>query len=520
MYTIDRRAFMKGMGAALAVGPAYLSYSPNAFGDDAITTINPSFCVTPDEAIAWHTVKDKLGPALAGNASWRNYVEFVEDKLREYGVVDVTRNAWAYDRWHTSEWPDDSKWSLLSNGEKVRVANYAANSGKTTEAGLTADLVFYDPASPPVDVAGKIVVFEVKAAPERVSALADLDHEFKMPDDSYPEQGNPIPDNIVSTSAAIFAQLTQIMGFIPILEKGNAAGAVYVLDASYDQAAGMYTFPVPDLHAIPSLYLDREAGAAVIADAKAGATATLTLIAEVTPTETWQLISFLPGKNYGKPEDELIQLTTHSDGPSISQDNGPLGLLGIVKYFSNIPQTQRPRTLLVFIDCRHYMPGQERKWHEQDWFVKNPAARDNVIAVVGMEHLGQVEFVDDADGFHPSGRVDQGQVWATHNQTMINAAIEAVKDNNVVSQAVRCVDRPGVNGKSQGIWFGLAAFARREGFPAFATMGTMGAYWATPSRINRLDAPLFCAQIAAFAQLTGELMLADPAKIQSGKTAE
>ena len=50
-------------------------------------------------------------------------------------------------------------------------------------------------------------------------------------------------------------------------------------------------------------------------------------------------------------------LVNHTDGPSITQDNGALGLLAIVKYFSHIPQAQRPRTLKILLDGRHYMPA-------------------------------------------------------------------------------------------------------------------------------------------------------------------
>jgi hypothetical protein len=84
------------------------------------------YLIAPAEARRWHAVKDKLGPALSGNPSWRNYMEFVEGKLKELGAVDISRNAWKYDRWHTSDWPDDSKWSLVSGGKPITVASYGA----------------------------------------------------------------------------------------------------------------------------------------------------------------------------------------------------------------------------------------------------------------------------------------------------------------------------------------------------------------------------------------------------------
>src|SRR5262249_40251694 len=153
--------------------------------------------------------------------------------------------------------------------------------------------------------------------------------------------------------SVIWSQLPQVGAFIRTLVQGKAAGAVLVFNATADQLSGVYTFPCPQLYNAPSLYLDREAGKQVIADAKAGAKATIRLRAEVTPTETWQLISYLPGKNFGTPSDELIMYSTHTDGPSISQEDGALGFLAIARYFSHIPKNERPRTLMFFMDNRH-----------------------------------------------------------------------------------------------------------------------------------------------------------------------
>ena len=136
-------------------------------------------------------------------------------------------------------------------------------------------------------------------------------------------------------------------------------GAIIVYDMAYERTKGLYTFGVPTLYNSPTLILSREDGAKVIDDAKQGKSATLRLEAAVETSEAFQYIAYLPGANYGTPEDEQIILVNHTDGPSITQDNGALGLLGIVKYFSNIPQSERPRTLTVFLDCRHYMPGME-----------------------------------------------------------------------------------------------------------------------------------------------------------------
>src|SRR5262245_9225152 len=279
-----------------------------------LNQINHAFVITPEEAREWHALKDKLGPALSGNPSWRNYMEFVEKKLKEYGAVDITRNAWTYDRWSASEWPDDSGWSLVSGGRKIKVASYGCYSGSTPEEGVTAELIHYDAANPPKDIAGKIVIFQPRFSREMQENIYGNDFEHSATEDSWPTPGKPIPPdlNLKVAGSRIWAQLPQTGGFIRTAAQGKAAGIVFVFDAGYDLMSGVYTFGVPQLYNAPTLYLDREAGAQVIADAKKGAKATIRLRAEITPTETWQLISYLPGKNYGGPNDEMIMFSTQA----------------------------------------------------------------------------------------------------------------------------------------------------------------------------------------------------------------
>ncbi len=471
--------------------------------------------VSAEEALAWHRVKDSHGgPTLTGSESWKNFVGFLEGQLASYGCVDFIRNRWNFDRWVTSEWPDSSHWTLTLNGQSVPVASYGANSGSTANEGVTAELVIYEPGKPLSAYTDKIVVFQPVVTPEQLKAL-DWDYEYASPAVGYPDPQR-LPTQLHQSQAMpMFAQITQFPRVVPQLIEAKACGCLFVVDAGAEQAAGLYTFPVPPLHTLPSLYLDRKAGAAVIVAAATGERATLRLISRVETAEAWQSIAFLPGRHYGTPADEVIQLTTHTDGPSISQDNGALGILGVVKYFSHLPQGQRERSLMVFLDCRHYMPGDEQAFANQDWFALHPEARKNVVGLIHMEHLGQIGFYEDGYRLVPIGQTEPFSLWATDHQTMIDTAIRVVKETPLPGACVRDVDRPGVHGRSQGPWFGLGGVARQLGIPAFGIMGLLGAYWSSASRLNRLDAVLFAQQVAAFVRLTAALMQADLGTLRS-----
>src|SRR5262245_29207597 len=481
-----------------------------------LRSVNAGFTVSLDQVQRWHAAKDAGGPALSGNASWRTFVGILETELKKLVAVDVSRNAFTYDRWSTSEWPDTSNWSLVSDGKPVRVASYGANSGTTPPEGVTGGLVFYDPANPPASVAGKIVVFQLDRETEQTPDDKRVyeypgDYLFLSNPETFPDVRVPRKVNMTVTARS---EMRQATGFIPKLIDGKAAGAVFVFDASYDRLAGLYTFGVPANHQLPTLYVDRNAGRQLLQDAKAGKRATLRLVGRVEQAETWQLIAYLPGRHYNTPQDQQIIFTTHTDGPSISQDDGGFGLLAVAEYFSHIQQEQRQRTMMLFLDNSHYMPGAERAFAKQNYLEQHPELWSKVVATIGMEHLGQLEFAEQGDVFKPTGLVEHSRLHATNNDALVAMAIKAVKENQLRRVTVEQVDRPGIHGASQGAWLGLGAVGRTRGLPAFATMGDMGAYWGTSARLSRFDARHFVDQVATMAQLAGELMVVDLATVK------
>lgn len=508
MTMLTRRLVLGGAGAA---GITACTTSSPGVGQNSRAQLNPDWVVSEAEAIAWHEVKDENGPTLTGNASWRQFMTFLEAKLREYGCVDIHRSSWSFTRLETSLWPDDSSWSLTSNDRAVPLCNFGANCGLTGPEGVTAPLVMWDPDDPP-DVAGKIVVFRPQPREALRTIFATADYEYATPYESWPREGAPAPqgeDATGSISPAVWDEMTATSDFVRDIADAEPAGVIFAMNLNRGATEGLYTFRVPEHYGFPSVYVDRLNGDAVIADARVNAIATLRVEGAHVDAEAYQLIAYLPGRDYGSEHDEQIQLRTHTDGPSISQDNGAFGLLGLVKYYSNIPQSERPRSLFVELDCRHFMPGAERSWAHEDYFEKHPHARDNVVALIAMEHLGQIEYVEDGDDIAPSGRSHATWFYASGDQVMIDAAHQAAIDHQVRSAIIRSPGREGANGGSQGLWYGMSRQGALLQLPTYGVQGDLGAYWAFSGGLNRFDARSFTRQVAAFAQLTGFLMSAD-----------
>src|SRR4030042_3907759 len=148
-----------------ACSPKKVSIEPPQSYKSYLTSIHPDFMVEPDKAYQWHRYKDKGGPTHSGDTSWQRFMTFLEKEFKKYGVVDITKNKWTYDRWYTSEGPEDKNWTLLSDGTQVKVAHYGAYSGSTGPDGIAAEMLYYTPASPPASIKGKIAVFTTAPHP-------------------------------------------------------------------------------------------------------------------------------------------------------------------------------------------------------------------------------------------------------------------------------------------------------------------------------------------------------------------
>ena len=207
---------------------------------DKFTNIDAEWAVTADEAYEWALVKDADLPAMTGSPEWNNYIAFLEEKLTEYGVVDMHRNSWMFDRWDTTDGP--SGWTLVSDGEPVRVAHYAANSGISANEGITAELVYYDHDDPPESIEGKIVVIPTRPHPEppyddnyKINFTFN-DYEWRANEDTYWELFEFVPPEF-SITFDIWWQLRQ--GLWQIAVEGNAAGHIIVYDMAFERTEGI-----------------------------------------------------------------------------------------------------------------------------------------------------------------------------------------------------------------------------------------------------------------------------------------
>jgi hypothetical protein len=556
----SRRTFLKA-AAGVTAGTVLTRQPLRAQIRPAFPKINPQFMITPDQAWDWHVFKGQGGPTYAGSAGWKRFTDFLVARMPECGAVDLDFVEIPYDHYIVDDWPDrrthihDSGVALeklVTDGMPVPVvASYGMTSGSTPPDGITARMLYYDPAHPPdaADMAGKILVFQTAPYPVPPYSNAFLDsytltdYEWRSPG-NWPPLFTPPPTSVTSSyhSRWVWSQLN---GFAATGIHGRAAGIVVVYDLAPGAAFGLAQRSVytPDGKAglgaaytnCPTLTLDRVNGAKVLTDAKAGKMATLTLTACFQRDTGRAIIAYLPGRNYGTPQDEQVLLATHTDAMSLIEENGGLGMLGIMSYFNHLPRSARPRTLVFYFDCRHFMPGGEGSWPQFDYYTMHPDRLKPIVATLGMEHMGGRQTIEVGPGgnqyAYSSERPENGGVITSlmdvynNNIWLVEAIARAATDNAWPRVDVKAGNNvgPGVNGGFQGSVRSPMNKGRAYRIPGIGLAGDWPGGWTqtyaqvdTEAGAHGFDKDYFVQQVAGLSQLAGEFMLVRPLVIDLG----
>ncbi len=523
----------------------------------------PAGIVSVQVIQSWFDQKDSWGPAYTAGPGWKKFMGFMHGEMKSLGMK-ITDLPYPYTRWYTTEFPDKSGWSLISDGAPVEVASYGTQSGSTGPKGVTAPMILYDLNLPVAQrpqlnaLAGKIVVikqqpYDTLGTPRRIplgvpapraSGFCGNPPLCKAPAPAEqppsPQWGNPGPQDsykdyeyrsdtadfptplFEKTPASVEAsfrnrdQFGQIRPVITdVLVPSGAIAAVTVMDLPPLAAAGTRIHPTPRQFNVPLLMLDRIAGTKVLRDAAAGKTATVRLDAhEEENAAAYETVATLPGRNYGRPNDQAILLATHVDGPSIVEDDGAFGILALLRHYAAIPQDQRPKSIVVYLESRHFVPGTEASY-PFDAPKDHPELFRTVVGGLALEHFGGLQFAENGDIYAPTGKAATTYIWGWPNPFAIAESTAAIKGQNL-PRAINAVPvRPGVNGKPQQPWLG-GGFSRYlvdlGGWPGWHISGdwpSAGFQAYYPAAKTRVSAELFQKQAAVALQLADVLMMKD-----------
>ena len=566
MFRIRRSASAATIALALSFTALAASDAAQPAVSPKLTAVDRAALVSAAQIQSWIDQRDAAGPAYTGGPAWKKFMALIHAELKTIGAIEVVDHPFPYTRWYTTEFPDKSGWSLTSDGTPVDVASYGTQSGSTGPAGVTAPMILYD-LTLPVDkrppltaLKGKIVVVKQQTyatlgtrermplgvpAPTTPSSYCGnppacapaapgegppskqwrnpgpqfgyKDYEYRSDPETFPTplfEQTPVSIESSYRNRDQFGQIREVI--TNVLMPSGAAAAVTVMDLSPLAAQGTRIHATPRQFNVPLLMLDRVAGAKVLSDAAQGKSAKLVLDAHEEANATaYETVATLPGKNYGKANDEAILLATHVDGPSLVEDDGGLGILAVLHYFAKIPQNERLKSIVVYFESRHFVPGTEGSY-PLDITEELPERFKTVVGGLALEHFGGLQFAENGNTYAATGRAATTYIWGWPNPLAIDEATRAIKDQ-AVPRAINDVPaRPGVNGGAQLGWLG-GGFSRYlvdlGGWPGWHISGdwpSAGFQAYYPSAKTRVSADVFSKQAAAAVQLVSVLMVKDP----------
>jgi hypothetical protein len=188
----------------------------------------------------------------------------------------------------------------------------------------------------------------------------------------------------------------------------GAAGAVFVIDASPEAAAGCY-LPFNDtFYSCPALWVDRDTGAKLAMLAQSAPQVRLTLTAEKRKTTSPSVVCVLPGQS-----DEVMVVNTHTDGQNAFEENGAVTLVHLARHFNSLPPGKRLKRSLVLSAVTGHMTQELPQ--TQGFVDDHPDLIAATAAGMTIEHYGSAEWVDDATGYHATGEPEGCGLWTSES---------------------------------------------------------------------------------------------------------
>ncbi|MFP6664806.1 MAG: M28 family peptidase [Deltaproteobacteria bacterium] len=407
---------------------------------------------------------------------------FIAGQLRSFGFRQVEQQAFRFER------RDYHSWEFAVEGEDVP-AFFLRGASFTGGAGLAGELLFVgDTIDPALDLRGRIVVFEVRgqAIPGALApAIADFiyDPNETLAQTSFGGKAGPIPRNFpVSyyTAAARGA-----VGFVAILK-------------DYDTGTDRF-YPDPSAMVqarIPGVFVGKYEGEKLVARLRA-ATAPLQgrikVEGRVVAASSANIVGVLKGE---KPETILIN--THHDAGwagGVQDASGIAAVLGLAKYFSQVPSNFRQKTLVFVFDGNHYDWNYPRGANE--FAAANPRVMANTVLAIGIEHIAK-RFEATAEGYVDTGGVEPRILFTPPNHLLFEATKAAIEAGDLHDTLIPRSGTIAMFGETQSYFL--------QGIPSYSLISGPEYLFLADDTIDKIADEEFEAVIRTFIAIIDKAM--------------
>jgi len=426
---------------------------------------------------------EELGPRLTGTAAHERLISHVADQLGA-ARLEVREDVHSFTRWELARHPGSLE--LQVEGQLLEVSSAFPYSGTTGAAGVSGPLrLLHGPLPHWRAARGAIAVVAIRQRHLPVRGVINTWDES----DAWGSLANPLVP-------ALLAGLG--------LQRARRAGVTAVVfvwqGMSADNARGQYLpFTLPYQN-IPAVFVAGSAGQSVLRAAARRQQATLALDARLVPdARTRTIWAVAPGT---RRPDETLLVVSHSDGTNSVEENGHIALLALARDLQERP----PERSIVFVLSTGHLriPALTRqgqamtRWlrdHPQWW--AGGARQKQAVAALAIEHLGALEYRDDAtgSGSGPTGKLEPELLYATTRELQ-----------QLVRSEWRGADpgRTRVSAPSALIHFGEGEPAYRQRIPGIS-LCTAPQYLLAERQGNLVDIAALQRQVDSFRRLLRRL---------------
>lgn len=384
-----------------------------------------------DEIFGWVEDLVGMGARKPGTDAGKKAQTFMVEKFQSFGIEEVKVIPSESTLWACSDW----SFSVAGAEIPSYYMTHSFNNGtlgsvRTPEGGLDAEIIYVGKGSESdfknVDVKGKIVISDVVFSEIPVGLAKFVSYLFYVPADTVP---------LFSARANPYSPNTYPYNYYNAMENG-AAGFIGILlnyidsnefnNEDYSYLGGKME--------IPGMWVTKNEGAKIvdiIKKSESAVSANMKMNVDITAVEAGAVTAYLPGNS-----EEVIMVQSHHDSstPGAVEDaSGAASVLALAKFYAQIPQEERDRSLLFVSMDTHFADYESHDAVIAEYLGEG----HTIIANVCIEHIAnEVEEVDGEIIF--TGEVEPRIIFASK----VNAMMQITKEEVVRHGLQRTVMLP------------------------------------------------------------------------------
>lgn len=375
-----------------------------------------------DEIYGWVQDLTEMGTRVPGTKAGKQAQAYVLQGFTAFGLKNTEVVKSITTNWRCNDW------SLTVSGKEIPsyYMTHTLNNGtygtfSTPEGGLDAEIVYLGEGSDSdfkrVDVKGKIVVSDVVMSDVPVGLAKFTSYLFYDPDHTLPltsSRRNPYETKNYPYNY-FRAMENGAVGFIGVLSN-------YIDSNEYNNENLAYLGGDDASMEIPALWVSKTDGADLIKtiESAGGAiAANFKMEVQVSEVEAGAVVGYLPGQS-----EETIMIQTHYDSSTIGaieDASGTSVVIALVKFFAQIPETEREKSLLFVAMDTHFTD-----YDSHDAIIEKYLGEGHrILADVCIEHIAYE--VEELDGeIVNTGRVEPRIVFASGIDALLNITKEEI----------------------------------------------------------------------------------------------